>query len=37
MPYSYVLIDLQSHPPKRPQSAANDMEDVESHTFRTTF
>ena len=25
IPYSYVLIDLQSSPPKRKQSAANDV------------
>ena len=30
-----VLIDLQSNPPKRPQSAANDMKGVESiHSAR---
>ena len=29
IPYSYVLIDLQSIPPKRPQSNTNDMECVE--------
>ena len=30
-----MLIDLQSNPPKRPQSAANGMEGVET-TYRCT-
>jgi hypothetical protein len=29
IPYSYLLIELQSNPPKRPHSAANDVEGVE--------
>ena len=31
--YSYILIDLQSNPPKRPQCAANDVEGVEYRRF----
>ena len=29
IPYSYVLIDFLNNPPKRPQSAVNDVEGVE--------
>ena len=31
IPYTYVLIDLQSNPLKCPQSIANDVEDIEYH------